>query len=310
VTPGPDPIWRPERQISEELAAALIEGVAPELAPVTLSAFGEGFDNVAYLANGQWVFRFPRRAVAAELIEVETGILPALAPLPVAVPFPTYVGAPDDDFPWSWAGYEKLDGVTGDRAELDDETRVQLAPMLALFLTALHEFPEDVARDLGVPPDRIRRADVRYRHDQAARRLIDAHANRWLEGERFVHILDAVALDWEPRADVLCHGDFYSRHMLFDEGGLCGVIDWGDVHLGDPGVDLMVAHSFLPPAAHAFFRQVYGPIDEMRWRFARLKALHHTLSVLFYAHDVDDAELRREAERALRYLSLDEGDER
>ena len=51
------------------------------------------------------------------------------------------------------------------------------------------------------------------------------------------------ALDVPSRADfapVFVHGDLYSRHLLVDDAGRpCGVIDWGDCHVGDPAVDLM-----------------------------------------------------------------------
>jgi hypothetical protein len=40
-----------------------------------------------------------------------------------------------------------------------------------------------------------------------------------------------------------------SRLSLGDDGQLAGVIDPGDVPLGDPAVDLAIAFTFLPPDA-------------------------------------------------------------
>jgi aminoglycoside phosphotransferase (APT) family kinase protein len=85
------------------------------------------------------------------------------------------------------------------------------------------------------------------------------------------------------------------------------VIDWGDIHLSDPAVDLAIAHSFLPPTAHAAFRQAYGPVDADTWQVARLRALWHSLTVLVYADEVGDTDLVREGHVALGYLSRDQG---
>ncbi len=105
------------------------------------------------------------------------------------------------------------------------------------------------------------------------------------------------------RTDVLCHGDLYDRHLLVSsDGTLSGVIDWGDVHRGDPGVDLAVAHRVLPASAHDAFRAAYGPIDDARWNVARARALYHAASTLFYARDVGDAPLERGCLTSLCYL--------
>jgi aminoglycoside phosphotransferase (APT) family kinase protein len=85
------------------------------------------------------------------------------------------------------------------------------------------------------------------------------------------------------------------------------VIDWGDIHLGDPAGDLAIAPGFLPPTAHAPFRQAYGLVDADTWQVARLRALWHSLTVLVYGDEVGDADLVREGHVALGYLSRDQG---
>ena len=80
------------------------------------------------------------------------------------------------------------------------------------------------------------------------------------------------------------------------------MIDWGDIHLGDLALDLAIAHTFLPPSAHAAFRSAYGPIANVTWDIARLRGLWHTFLVLNYGDEIGDADLVREALRALRYI--------
>jgi aminoglycoside phosphotransferase len=139
---------------------------------------------------------------------------------------------------------------------------------------------------------------------RARERLKEADARGWLVAGDYEALIDSVDVSMQVRDDVLCHGDLYDRHLVVDpdDGSLRGVIDWGDVHLGDPGVDLALAHRFLPTAAHPSFREAYGDIDEVRWRAARARAFGHALATLFYAKDVGDGALERGCFTALRYL--------
>jgi aminoglycoside phosphotransferase (APT) family kinase protein len=103
-----------------------------------------------------------------------------------------------------------------------------------------------------------------------------------------------------PVPPVLVQGDLYARHLLVDDGArLAGVIDWGDVHIGERAVDLSVAHGFLPPRARAAFRQAYGPIDAPTWARAAARAVQHAALLACFALHVGDADLRREAALAL-----------
>jgi aminoglycoside phosphotransferase (APT) family kinase protein len=91
--------------------------------------------------------------------------------------------------------------------------------------------------------------------------------------------------------------------LVGDDRRLAGVIDWGDVHRGDPAIDLSIAHIVLPGAAHAAFRAAYGPIAPDTWAVARLRALWHTLMILPYARERADADLVREVRWTLRSLA-------
>jgi hypothetical protein len=58
---------RPEAEftISQADVARLIASRFPELSPLTLRVLGEGWDNVAWLVNDEFVFRMPRRQMGA-----------------------------------------------------------------------------------------------------------------------------------------------------------------------------------------------------------------------------------------------------
>jgi aminoglycoside phosphotransferase (APT) family kinase protein len=83
------------------------------------------------------------------------------------------------------------------------------------------------------------------------------------------------------------------------------VIDWGDVHLGDPAIDLSIAFSFFPLAARTTFRQAYGPVDGATWDRARFRALHYGVLLTDYGTDIGDDAIRAVGEYALRPAALD-----
>jgi aminoglycoside phosphotransferase (APT) family kinase protein len=91
--------------------------------------------------------------------------------------------------------------------------------------------------------------------------------------------------------------------MCDTEGQLTGLIDWGEVHAGDPALDLSIAWSFLPPTAHAAFRSHYGHIDEATWRRAKFKAIHYAVIVMGYALDIGDLDLQREMTQTLAWTT-------
>jgi len=296
--------WAAEVEVSPGLATALIESQCPALAPVRLELMGEGWDNIAYLVNGEWVFRFPRRTIAVPLLETEARVLPALAPrLPCPIPMPAWFGRPDATYKWPFLGYRRLDGQVASDLDLDEHARAALAAPLARFLRALHDVPLAEAQAWGAPPDKIGYLDkTRIERlvrpalsDLLARGIID-HASPWLE------VLDAglAALPLSGALSVV-HGDFYSRHILVDDdGGMAGVIDFGDLHLDHAALDLSVAWTVLPPRARPEFFAIYGEVDDRARAVARLRALTSGLAQEAYGRDVGDAKIEREGVLSLR----------
>src|SRR5262249_41628574 len=150
---------------------------------------------------------------------------------------------------------------TGDRADLNDEQRRRIARPLAHFLRALHAIDPNL---VGAPLENLGRLDLKKRRPQLERRLAEAVTLELIEdAEPWLQALHDTPSDYAPQNKTLVQGDLYSRHILVDhEGMLSGVIDWGDIHVGDVAVDLAIAHSFLLADARQEFRAEYGLIDE------------------------------------------------
>ena len=79
-------------------------------------------------------------------------------------------------------------------------------------------------------------------------------------------------------------------------GGLSAVIDWGDLCLGDPSIDLSLYWSLLDAPARAAFREAYGTDSLSPPRLLRARVLALSLNGLLarYALDIADPALLAE----------------
>jgi len=273
------------------------------LTPVEISHLGSGWDNYAFLVNGGYVFRFPRREAALSCNENELRILRTIAGrLPLSVPNPIFLGEASAGFPWPFAGYRLVNGKTACAANLGNEERLAIAPDLGRFLRTFHNLPVEEMKALGAMPDPVRRLDLDFRNRNLERDLLKAQDYGLKPPDNWRDIIRAAKV--VPAEPVLQHGDLYIRHLVVDDGRLTGVIDWGDCMIDHPAIDLTVAHSFLPPEAHAVFLDAYGPVDESTWTLARWRALQHTSMLALFANDTGDVDMRRECDRTYRYLEM------
>jgi aminoglycoside phosphotransferase (APT) family kinase protein len=289
--------WTPEIAVDETLARALIADAFPALRVEAIERLGTGWDNAAFLVNRAFVFRFPQRAAAVPLLETELRVLPTLAPqLPLPIPNPLYAGRVSARYPWPFAGYAVVPGVTACRAPLDRIAAALVEP-LADFLRALHAVPG--ARELA-PPDRARKLDLSITKERAAARIDEAERTRSLSAISALRsVLDLVPAAATERT-AICHGDLYSRHLVLDaSNALAGIIDWGDVHAGDPAVDLSIAWILFPARERARFFERYRDASDRERDLARLRALGHSLATLAYALEVGDRDLERACRFAL-----------
>jgi aminoglycoside phosphotransferase (APT) family kinase protein len=287
------PAWDADVEITTALVVALVEHHFPALKPVKAEYLGEGWDNVAYRINDDLAFRFPRRKLGAEALETEIRFLPQVANyliLPVSTP--EWIGGAAFGYPYRFAGYRLILGEPSSAFDLGDDDREACTEQLAGFLRELHDLkpPEDA------PTDLLRRSNLEYRLNDALRRIERLGLD--LAGfAREIAQMDA----WHGPPKWL-HGDFHPRQFLIHDGTVSGVIDWGDMHAGDPALDLSIGFTFLPPQARASFRAAYGPIDDATWSRARFRALYEALIFLEHAQIEDDIESRRIGEFTLRNI--------
>jgi aminoglycoside phosphotransferase (APT) family kinase protein len=297
--------WRPEVVVDAGWARRLIGTQFPELELGSLRLLGEGWDNTVWLVDERWVFRFPRRAVAIPGFERELAVLPRLAErLPLPVPVPAFRGRPAEGFPWPFTGGPLVPGQAVAVADLTDADRVREARPLGRFLRALHALgPADVVDDPSLlAADPTRRADMAMRTRRTVDRLAEADRLGIWHAPIGVGEMLAGARSLPPPDDpgTLAHGDLHILHLLAGvDGRLSGVIDWGDVCRGDPGIDLGVYWSFVPPDGREGFVAEYGPIDPAALLRARVLAVFLSATLAVYAREQGHAALERGAVSAL-----------
>jgi len=304
------PVWKADWIVTAGLAESLIETFFPSLKPASIRQFAAGWDNTVFLVNDSFIFRFPRRRIAVCLMETEVRLLPWLASqLPLPIPNPCYVGASSSDYPCVFAGYRQISGQTITAANVSDDERRGMARRLARFLAALHAISPDEARMRGAGPDPISRLYA-TRHKPTATDRLDSVPESMIPRSlkaRLRYLLDALPTIKEPSSGTLVHGDLHGSQLLVSEDAheLAGVIDWGDVHLGDPASDFAVVHSMLPRDCHRDFLEVYGPVEPISWAAAKARAIWHTIAVVIQAVDVGDAATIREAQSCFKRLAED-----
>jgi aminoglycoside phosphotransferase (APT) family kinase protein len=194
-----------------------------------------GGDHLVLVVNDDHAFRFPRAGMHG--LGFEVAVLRQLGHRsPVPVPAYRHV-----DPAGRLAGYRFIEGeaLTAERfLRLEASARTTVLDAAAAFLTALHDLPRADIAWTGPWPRTWTAAQFAERALTRRLPLIAGHAPhlaRPVEAFFVSYRLDA------PDRLAIVHGDLVGEHMLLDRSGsrLAGIIDFGDVALGDPAQDLL-----------------------------------------------------------------------
>jgi aminoglycoside phosphotransferase (APT) family kinase protein len=228
--------------------------IAAELgySPKTVVEIDDGYDFEVAIVDDDWVFRFPRRTGVEEALDLEIAVLPTLAQaLPVAVPSFEHV-ARDPLF----VGYRLIRGapLVG-----EDPGGVRA------FLEALHAFDPS-----GLPLEPHDWIETYTNQCAEFERLVFPHIDADLRsrGEQLFHEVKTL-VGFEP---AIVHADLGPEHLLVREGRLVGVIDWGDMRLGDPALD------------YSWLLNVPFPDWDVDRELRRRARFYHRLAPWFEAH--------------------------
>jgi aminoglycoside phosphotransferase (APT) family kinase protein len=267
-----------EVEVHLQVVQRLLAEQFPQWAELPLERFPSyGTDNVLFRLGAELYVRLPRLRAevptwAIDQIHKEAEWLPRLSPhLPVQVPVPVALGHPCEDYPYSWAVYQWLEGETPQRGT------VALARDVAVFLAALLRIETPGA------PATHSRAQPLAAHDSATRAALSR-----LHGEIDIA---AASRAWERALEapnwqgmpVWVHGDVLGANLLLRDGHLSAVLDWGSLCAGYPACDLMLAWSLLTPVRNELRAAL--DLDDSTWERGRGWALSQAVIALpYYLH--------------------------
>ena len=253
-----------------------LHGCFPELGAIPVEALQDGWDSEVTLLEGDLIVRIPQRPEVAETARAEARFLPVLASrLPLAVPEP--VGTCELH---GSIVYRRIPGAAATPEQLGslDPTA---ARQLAAFLEALRTVDVAAAREAGVP-DLGGEAWLAM-YDDLCDRFAATVVPRLAEGERGValrflgSVVEQLEATGADATSTVVHADLCADHVRCGAEGLTGVIDWGDVRIGDPALDLAWPLHDTPAAFAGAVADELAVDDDTR----RRAALYHRLTPWF-----------------------------
>ena len=267
-----------EVHTDEKLVRRLLATQFPQWEDLPIQSVpSAGTDNALYRLGEDMVVRLPRIHWAVGQVDKEHEWMPKLAPhLPLAIPVPLEMGEPDEGYPWRWSIYCWLEGENRTMENIAHSK--QTAIDLARFLLALQSI--DTTGGPLAAEHELRGEPLATR-DEATREAITA-----LHG--MINV-SAVTKVWETalqssewnHAPVWFHGDVLPGNLLFKNGQLSAVIDFGGLGVGDPACDLMIAWNLFTGDSCNAFRLALG-VDDATWARGRGHALSQALIFIPY----------------------------
>lgn len=270
----------------------------PRFKHQTPMVLGRGWDNLCIIYPDQTVFRLPTRQMGGDIMTIESAVLPQIASnLPLLVPDFQFFGQPSEDYAWQFVGYLFLPGSTAERLSWTSAQRLSAAPAIGAFLRALHtlEISDDLSKILPLDLiDRTRKEALLTRIEKYGGQIKCDHPEKLEWVNQMVQIATEISRDIivEPKLTIV-HGDLYPRHLLAnDDREIVAIIDWGDVHLGHPFLDLSIAYTFLDATERPAFWAAYGlPVTNEMKVMARLKAINYAFALYLYGRHTHDHDL-------------------
>lgn len=267
---------------------------------------GEGCDSRAFSVDGHWVFRFPKRADVERQMMLESRVLPVLAKAsPLPLPAFRFLGQPDGDYPYHFVGYPRLAGEPMHEVECDALLMKRVASTMGRFLSWLHSFPADVVTGLGVETQDVGVLMEEVKADALGDFYLLRQVAPSAPLERWHEFFSAPPPPAPSRLEpVLVHRDLAAEHVLFDpvKQDATGIIDWSEISLGDPSVDLACFYHWGGSPCMEAFLAAYGrPVDKGMLRRAHYLAAGRGIGDVAFGLERDRPDYVRTGLKALEF---------
>jgi len=247
-----------------------------------------------------WIVRAPRSPGAAARLDRETQLLTGLLGwLPFSVP--EVSGSVRLPSGGCAVVHRTLTGNPLEPSELAPGPG--LAAALGRALAAVHELPERLVEDAGLPvytAEEHRRRKLAELDRAAGTGFIPAGLlTRWEKAFE-----EAGAWRFVP---CVVHGDLAAENVLVDDAEVLGILDWGEARVGDPADDLAwiaagADQDCLESVLEAYALGRRQPPDRDLARRARLAGELALARWLLHGVAIDDPEVVRDARSMLTEL--------
>lgn len=268
----------------------------------SIQKIGEGDNSKAFSVNEKYVFRFPKSKEAKVQMQREIAVLPIIKPF-LNIQIPEFKFIPPNN---KYAGHKIIRG----------------RPLTAeIYHSSKKNIQESVRRSIGNFLLQLHHIDLSLLEDcnLETMNLKEEYAENFEEAQDFIYqkisktkrktitqlfstyLDDAENFKYDA---VLIHGDFSKDHILIDtvNKGITGIIDFGDIALGDPAYDFMyLLDEFGEDFLNGIFK-IYKPVDKNKlMRKLIFFSLANKIQIIIMEKETNDSEELKEAFDTLDY---------
>ncbi|WP_053958488.1 phosphotransferase family protein [Sulfobacillus thermosulfidooxidans] len=243
-----------------------------------ITLFSEGWDYRIYLTSSEMVIRVPKNPWSQTHLQYEMAKLHTLS-LPLDIPHYIKTSGALGVYPF----------ISGKDLRRTKPTN-QVIQQLAQFLRTLHQHTY-LPQKMVINHHRHRwakRFDLLYRDTQEKIYPLLSIKEQRRTSHYFEQFLyDISQLSWPVS---LIHGDLTPEHIIAENGLIKGIIDFGDMTVGDPAYDLAgIPAQWEKDELAAYAHQIDS--EGHRWFYRQVKFLHTILHGLEHGHvqDVEQA---------------------
>lgn len=196
-----------------------------------------GYDNLVGLVDDKYAFRFPRMQSAYMRSQYERLVLLDLAPL-TEVTIPRVLGEGDNP-PYVITSFVPGEHISSiEINKLSEEQQKSTGKGVARFAYAMHSL---------LSPKQALEQRKRFGLDSQEEEPWDVYFEKVINKQQFpTPEQDKLAKDYYNRwknlkfttSTVVIHDDLHTENLLFENGELVGVLDFGDTNIGTPEQEL------------------------------------------------------------------------
>lgn len=246
-----------------------------------------GWDNKTFHLGDNMLVRMPSARVYADQVKKEQYWLPKLAPfLPLPIPTPLATGNPGEGYPLHWSIYRWIEGDTATSEPVKDFCT--FAADLGNFLKTFQQIDSTD----GPPPGlhSFYRGGALINYDSEVQEACAALKDK-IDDKVATRIWkEALNSTWHKKP-VWVHGDISVGNLLVRNGRLSGVIDFGQLAVGDPACDLAIAWTLFYGESREMFRRMIA-LDSDTWNRGKAWTLWKALVTAAGFTDPNNTESR------------------